>query len=431
MSFRAKITETGNINIIGGLIYIEIYNTDENGQNSVLVDTITKTIAEFNSSITLTSLNPKSYYYLKFRIDYIRPDTLTASTYLYDKDVQIVGRQYYFSTLATVGISNVGVVYDPVDYDNKTIDIKYSLERIMGYRNIEYNIYKYDNSTLQYELLIGGLSDTILQNNMIKKVNSNPGSVFEFGEKYKVVITPWAEYVDIHGITQEVDLGTVEYEFELAKLRKPIIGIRGKLTDEAIIEYRVTIYDVDQVIVGNKYTITILENDFIDITPLAYKNVELDATIVNRQIEIFGIDKTKSYTIVVAVNADYENSGTNFSVEYKTYKIQPTNSSGINIGEISTTSNNIQANKVDLIFNNSYKLTEIQTIRYTIYNTAGYNKSGTIAFIPTAILSVDGDTYYVFTLDEGLGAVGKYYMELQFLKNGDVIESCSLEHTYI
>ena len=60
----------------------------------------------------------------------------------------------------------------------------------------------------------------------------------------------------------------------------------------------------------------------------------------------------------------------------------------------------------------------------------GYAKSGLVEFIPVEINS-QGETYYKFTLEEQLEEVGRYYIELQFLKDGKIIDTATTEHIYI
>lgn len=45
---------------------------------------------------------------------------------------------------------------------------------------------------------------------MEEKVSANPGSIFTFGTKYKIVITPIAVIADesVEGGQKEIDLGT-------------------------------------------------------------------------------------------------------------------------------------------------------------------------------------------------------------------------------
>ena len=76
---------------------------------------------------------------------------------------------------------------------------------------------------------------------------------------------------------------------------------------------------------------------------------------------------------------------------------------------------------------------QIKQIKYSIYNTSGYNQSDTEDFIPNKTTSItDNETYYSFTLNKNLPTEGRYYIEIQFLdENGDIVDTASVEHIYI
>ena len=161
--------------------------------------------------------------------------------------------------------------------------------------------------------------------------------------------------------------------------------------------------------------------------------MEFDTDLVNNTIELKGLDASQAYTLAVVMNLDYENDAEDLLLdETKRYTIDPINESGISVGNISSSNNAEIHNKIDLIFHNSYKLTEIEEVRYSIYNNSGYAQSDTEKFVPSAIHSnVDNTTYYTFTLNKNLPSEGRYIVELQFLKDGQIVDTYSLEHIYI
>lgn len=252
-----------------------------------------------------------------------------------------------------------------------------------------------------------------------------------FGDKYKLEIIPIAEYetLDDPPVIQNLELGKKEKEFILSKLQIPTIAVRGSRIPDNTIRYSITIYDNDRIIENNKYTIKILDDQLNDITPEDNK-VEYDVDIVNNVIDIRNIESNKSYTILVIVKLDYDNDKIDLQDYSKQYKIPEVNEYGITIGEVTPSQNTTQSNKIDLIFNNSYKLTDIETIRYSIYNTNGYAQSGKEEFIPKQYVIGTGDVYYTYTLEPQLSAYGKYIIELQFIKEDKTIENVTLEYVY-
>ena len=450
--FNATLINKEIVEIENNQIVIELYQTDENGGNEIHVRDYTKSISDFTQTIQLDDLQPKTYYYIKFRANIIDKDGTPQTKYLYDIDYETVGKQYYFSTLANVGITDVKVEYVPVKYNNKTIDITYKLDKILGYHRIDYTIYKKNKESGEYELFIdsdhgvqGGdagqntgtegdkiSSDTLFLKEMKKSIGANPGSVFEFGADYKIKITPIAILQREGEEEQELDLGSVEHEFTLKTLTTPLVGISGYRTNNTDLTYKITIYDTDRIIDQDKYTIKVYNAQFKDITPEEYK-VEFDTDLVNNTIELKGLDASQAYTLAVVMNLDYENDAQDLLLdETKRYTIDPINESGISVGNISSSNNAEIHNKIDLIFHNSYKLTEIEEVRYSIYNNSGYAQSDTEKFVPSAIHSnVDNTTYYTFTLNKNLPSEGRYIVELQFLKDGQIVDTYSLEHIYI
>ena len=143
-------------------------------------------------------------------------------------DYKVLGKYYYFSTLTTIGINNINVVYSSSNYQEKSIDVTYNLDRIFGYEKIVYTIQKLNEATNTYETVIDNIQDTLFKREMLKQFDCRPGSEFEFNKKYKIIITPIATIQNEDGTTKELDVGTTEKEFELAALNTPLYGITGK-----------------------------------------------------------------------------------------------------------------------------------------------------------------------------------------------------------
>lgn len=180
VNIKADLIVEPKILIEDQKIYIDIYETNENGTTSNLVKTETKTIEDFKNKITINDLTPKTYYYIKFRTNIILDNGDIVEKELYDIDYQVTGKIYYFSTLADVGINNIEINYEPVKYEEKYIDITYSLEKVTGYTRIEYKIYHYNPETAEYDLYSSVEPDEIFKTNMEKKIPINPGSEFKF-----------------------------------------------------------------------------------------------------------------------------------------------------------------------------------------------------------------------------------------------------------
>lgn len=412
------------------LIYIDLYSTDKDYKTESFVRTLEIKLKEFENPIKITNLNPQEYYFIKFRTFVNNDDGTASEIYVYDLDFQNSGRSYYFSTLADVGVDKIEVKYEPVTYEEKYIDISYTLQRTTGYDRIEYNIYHYNSESKTYEEVMKGISaDQIFNNTMNKKISINPGSEFIFGDQYKIKIIPIAEYVNLEGESITLELGAKEKEFTFEKLQKPTIAISGTRQENNEILFKATIYDDSKIIVGNEYTIKIYNSLLEDITPAEYKDKSFSINIINNIFRLPNVENTQSYTILITTQIDTENNNVKdeFEAYTRQYTIPAINEYGIAIGNLSIEKNAQDNQKIDILFNNSYKLTEIEKISYSIYNTNGYAKSGQADFIPKQIV-LEQESYYTYTIDERLTEKGKYYIELQFLKENKVIETTTIEY---
>ena len=430
-SVKVDLLVDPSANLKEDLIYIDLYQTDSEYREENFVKTIAVNVNDFDDVIKITDLITTSYYFIKFRTILISDDGTEEELYLYDLDFQISGRLYYFSTLADVGVNNIEINYVADSYEQKNIDITYTLDRTTGYDRIEYKLYHLVND--EYEEVMGEITgDQIFNNEMNKKISINPGSGFIFGDTYKLEIIPIAEYTNLEGEIEILELGKKEKEFTFTKLLNPTIAVSGTREENNQIVFKVTVYDDDKVIVGNKYTIKILNGSLEDITPEEYAGESFSVDILNNIFTINNVENTQSYTILVETQTDRDNKGTeeNYVKFSKTYMLPAINEYGISVGNVTASKNDNDNSKIDLLFNNSYKLTDIETITYSIYNTNGYSQSSRKDFLPTQITSGD-ETYYKYTLEESLAEYGKYYVELQFIKDNKVIEVVSIEYVYL
>lgn len=417
-----KLTVNPNISLQDDKIYIELYKTDSNWKNPQYIKTIEKTVDEFEDPITIDGLEAKSYYYIRFKTNIIKSDGSIVEKYLYDIDQEIEGRIYYFNTLADVKVSNVQVKYNPLSYSKKTVDVIYTLDIILGYQKIRYTLYEYNKETKQYDEIYVTEDSEPFTTDMVKQIEANPGSMFKFGEKYKIKIDTIAVYDN----NRELEISSYEHEFNLASLSEPIVAMKAVRRGNNIIDFKTTIYDqANRVVKDDKYTLAILNDKREDITPENAK-VEFSTDLINNTITVNEIDPTKKYILQVFLNLDLSNNGQNFVQVIKEFELAPINEYGITLGNVSAVANN---DKVDIIFNESYNLTSIEQVRYTVYNINGYGKSGVVEFKPKRVQTGE-DFYYTFTIEEYLEDAGVYYIELQFLKEGKIVESSSLEYIY-
>lgn len=446
VQINATLINKDTIEIKDNMIIAELWKTDENLSNSEKVREIEIPVSDFAGSVEINNLEPKTYYYIRFKTNIRNKNEASQSyteKYLYDVDADTVGRYYYFSTLANVNVDNINVVYEPISYNEKNIKVTYTLDKVLGYQKLRHVIYRWSDETQDYTEEVANFEDDLPKAQMEERVSANPGSIFTFGTNYKIVITPIAVITDEDG-EREIDLGTKEQEFYLEPLSSPLVAIQGYRQDtvkeDGTIEtgtkvrFTVTMYDDDRIAVNDKYTVKIYNQNYEDITPEQYQG-EYSTDDVNNEFILENVAKDQRYTLEVNFDLDYTNDGQEpFTHDNRsTRTVEPINESGISAGNITSVNNSTETNKIDLLFYNSYKITEIKQIKYSIYNTSGYNQSDTEDFTPKQTTSItDNETYYSFTLNKNLPTEGRYYIEIQFLDaNGDIVDTASVEHIYI
>ena len=143
--------------------------------------------------------------------------------------------------------------------------------------------------------------------------------------------------------------------------------------------------------------------------------------LINDESQLEG----KMYELVVTTYIDKENKIEPTEVYSKSYKVNSKNYEGIYLGDVYTTRNSQNPQKIDMLFYNSDKLYEIDEIRYSIYSSNGYAKDNKMEFIP-----VMNENSYSITLPEVLETEDIYYIEMQFIKNNTIMKELSIEYAY-
>ena len=426
---KIKVNGTNASYISGNNIYIELYKVDETGTEATHVKTLETTVNDLNNPYIINELDPKTNYYIKICANLITNNGIEYAQ-LYDVDYKTSGKIYYFKTLSEVGITMKKVNMSFESYQNKSIDFTYELDNISGIKKIEYKIYKYEKEN-GMEVLnptpidFGLTEDTIPTSTMNKKILCNPGSNCEYGTKYKIEIIPYAE---VEGEMIRLD-DNFTYDYTTPTPTKPFIWTKGSY-DNSNIKFRISVVDPYKMIVEGKYRVKIYEvvNEVkTDITPQSVENHEYSILSLNTTITIPDTEITinKEYELEVTTYIDPKNKIQPTEKITKTYRINSQNFDGIYLGDVYTTKNNINPQKIDLIFYNSNRLYEIDEVRYSIYNSNGYAKDNKINFNITS-----ADNYYVMTLPEILQDEDVYYIEMQFLKNNKVMRQLSIEYAY-
>lgn len=431
VSFYGNLTMSETI--ADGKITIDLYKTNEMGNTADFVRSVEKSVSDFSSKITIGELEPKTYYFLKFKANYQEEGSLVTKE-LYDSDNDVSGMQYFFSTLANIKITNLSANYTANSYNDKAISIDYDIDKVTGYSKIEYTLYKLNKDTGEYSEFGSIPPDTFLDYHMTKKIRITPSANIEitFGDTYRIQMTP---VVDLNG--ERYPLEETTYDFTLAPPRKPSIIItsqRKTMNTEKSITFKATVYDHDYVIPSQKYTVQIIKGENEDVTPAEYVGQEYSVSTLRKKFKIDGIEADSNYTFVLKTEVDLNNNTQ--TEEYSKSKLSAgTGDTQVSIGKVSAQTNLSEGiYRINLVFNESENLPNVTQIKYTVYNDSGYSAIGEDSdFTPTKITDGSENEYYTYLIDNNMNncANGAYYIEIQFYKDGDLISDETIEHMFI
>lgn len=414
-------------------LYLDIYPTTTNR----IVKTVEVNKNELNDSITIDELNPKQEYYFKVWANILNVSTREyEKQYLYDLDYEKYERQYYFSTLSEIGISNIKIYFTAKNYSTKNIKLTYSLEQLIGFDEIKYEVYENVETTpgkiTLNKIDIDIPSDKIFNKNMTKLINCKPGSVFKPGVTYTFKIIPIANIKNlVDGSDEKVELGVKTKTYKMNTLKSPYAGITYTNTTNTGINFKVSILDSNKSIVNDQYTVKIYEKNK-DITPDNFTGYYL-TTSANKQFLLQNLKRETEYKFCVNAITDPNNSF--ISEEFQEFEncittITP-NDYDLNIGRMVAQTNKTASDKIDLVFYESYNIGKITSLNYTIYNTnTGYSISNIMDFVPNRHNTDELDDFYDITLPDSLTSSGLYYIELQFKIGEEIVSTNSVEYTY-
>ena len=409
------------------------------------------------NQIQLDSLSPAEFYY--FRFNYTDGG---EKLYLYDTDTKETGKVYRFETVATIGINNLEVVYQADNYINKYINISYKInkDRANMYENVKYTFYKIKDdskvilnneniivtdSSNNYSIVNDSLVITNSRyltsesfENVLEKINITPDeNVFEFGEEYRLEITP--TIVISQG--EEIELETIEKTFTLNKLNDAAIGLkmtRRQKNDENNSQYirvAVSIHDTDGIIYGQtwgeyKLYVYKYKEDVNQATEIEYYSSlnserSLKGTTFNLQtnaknyllyIKPEDVDYEYNYIAKIVMEYDELNKGQEYTSEHtEQYKLNAiSNSEGVSIGSALLEA---KENSLEVRFYDSYNdIEKINRVDYFVFEISNnYNQSG--SFKPEWVLvgdSIDDVAYYKMSLPIEFSENEVYTIKLNF-----------------
>ena len=422
---NAKLTTNENINIENNLIYFELYETNANGTNAQYIDTLSHNVSEFSDSIMIDNLKHKSNYYIRVYANVYNINTSSyEKTYLYDVDQQTLGCLYNFHTLSDVGITNIEATFIANSYTNKKVSINYELENVTGYNYITYELYKKVNNNYE-KVNINIPNSTNFFKNMHIDINATPSSNNEivYGGQYKIVIKSFGEYTS-NGVTNELNLGESEHEFTIPNYKTPYVGITSGKSEDTIY-FRVTITDTSHVIDGDKYEVRLLDSN----NNVIATESNISTSSINKKFSFsaseHGLVNGQTYTFDVIIKNDYTNRRQNLVTIHKKRSMQY--GSSIDLGTVVLSANS--SSSFDLIFSDSYKLTSIDKVTYSISSiNTGFYVSNTSDF---NVRYEPSSNLYIYTInlqDVSLTGDNVYLFTFNFYENDNLVTEVEIDY---
>ena len=311
----------------------------------------------------------------------------------------------------------------------------------MGYDKIKYKLFKEvknpNTGQVEYEQVNIEIPDDIgFKSSMTKIIPCPPGSPLEFGSTYYITITPYVD-INVGGEVNEIALDATigSLRFNLRSLHTPYVGVSSTISSSEqaeghALDFRVNLYDTDKVVVDGIYTIYVEDQYGNDVTPVEYASEQYHISTYNRVFTVDNLQEGVTYYFHVVFQTNMSNKSDGIELKNYVHRSNSLNTEGISVGAISATPNVRASNQVDLNFTNSYRITSIDSLRYSIYNSLdGSSYDNDINFQLTS--KTIGDTViYSITLPDILETEGIYYIQLQFISEDSVIEESTIEYNY-
>lgn len=351
-------TEKSPINEAAG-IEIEIRNIDD----GTPAETKKFNRSDFDTQVRITGLKENTKYGVKFFAYVTDPEAEGGFTrvQLYDVDRMTNDTEYIFITIQKVEINNIKAFFNERSYTDKVLNISFSPSIVYGYKGIEYQLKNAVGNTIYTD------TTTTLTTTMSVSIKAPPSITqqIRYGGEYTIVLRPY---------TQTVENGPKSYltpasaTFKLPSAQQPTVGISATKNDTSI-TFNVSIVDDDYTIINSKYKV-LLKNSNGDVVVTLN---DQDSKIVNNPFtftkESHNLQEGEEYALHVLFDLDLTNTGEAAEEIDPPLPKTIVFGSGMNLGTITASKNKSNARAIDIVFKDSYKLTEtVSTIQYTITN---------------------------------------------------------------
>ncbi|MGL5972396.1 MAG: hypothetical protein ACRCZK_01570, partial [Oscillospiraceae bacterium] len=163
----------------------------------------------------------------------------------------------------------------------------------------------------------------------------------------------------------------------------------------------------------------------VPITITGVTDVNHSITDINKNLKVIGLALDTSYIVRVTVESDLNGDGL-YQSQIRDFVFKTLDASGINLGIVTVEANAVNRNDINIVFNNSFGLNNIQNMVYAVYDPQGRAILGTMPFV-----TITEGASKIITIDTNLTLAGLYSIQLEFTDvNGDILKTHSINYRH-
>ncbi len=442
---RARIIVPENAEILNNDIYVELWQTDKNGGNAEHIDregdsatgNLMYKVDDFAGPVLIDGLSPQQNYYIKFYVyENQAAKTSDTRTYLYDVDDHTSGVLYRFYTLTDVGVKNIKLSFIQNSYVDKKLLLTYNLDVIHGFDRIEYTILKWNGNTFVDSGITIGTSTNFSP--LMSITIPTPPSEYPnvaWGQRFKVSVRPYGKY-EVDGELREFAFVVGSSDITLPMAKTPFIGVSSIKSNNSL-NFRVTINDDNHLFVNDTYTVRLVDSDYNVVANIHNNPTSIQSKVFEFKANELSLRDGETYTFNIVAEGDRLNNGNPETFVRYSKSIVSTFGDVVYLGTVSASQNQADPKKVDIIFTNSYRLSDVTSFEYFITNlsTGGFLASGQdMAFNAGNLKYNAANNFYYYTIDctdvEGFVEDDTYLITMNFYTGNDLVEQSETSYYY-
>ena len=214
----------------------------------------------------------------------------------------------------------------------------------------------------------------------------------------------------------------------------PFIGITPIKKNDSL-KFRVTINDVSHLFYNDEYTVRLIDSDYNILETISGNSTDIISKLFTFDATTYNLVQGKTYMLNVYADADVENSGVQETFSRYTKTASVVFGDAVYLGNMSANSNSESEYKIDIVFANSYKLSEVTSVEYFITNisTGDFVTSGSdMSFNSGSLKYNSANNFYYYTIScegiESFVADETYLITMNFYTGNELVEQAEINY---